>query len=61
MRSLKEILKRDDEREDLRNYFLCILLVFVLVVSVFALASIDFSPEGMTDESKNVELVPRSP
>lgn len=60
MQTLKEVLSRQEERQNLRNMGLCILLVLTLLLVSFGIVSVRFQPHRRGLENRE-ELVAREP
>ena len=53
LQTSKEILRREEERQNLRNIGLCILTILVLVVVSFMMVSLDFVFEAGRSDANN--------
>lgn len=51
MQTLKEVLRRDQERQNLQNVGLCVLAVIVLTVGAFVLAQFKPMAPAWVDET----------
>ena len=52
MQTFKEVFRREEERQNLKNIGLCMLMVLVLVVVSFTMVSLEFVFEaGRSDAS----------
>ena len=60
MQTLKEVLSRQEERQNLRNVVFCILLVLGLISVSFGVVHIHFFPNKRAVENRE-EMVSREP
>ena len=60
MQTLKDVLSRQEERQNLRNTGFCILLVVAMLLASFGLVSMKFHPHRRAVENRE-ELVSREP
>jgi len=58
MGTLREVLGRDDERQNLKHFGLCVLVVTVLVTGVFGSVYFRNLFDGRTLEAKAVQVAP---
>ena len=56
MQSLKSVLSRKDEQENLRNFLLSLSLVVVLVVSFFGFHAVSFLIQSEPDYSGHGQI-----
>jgi hypothetical protein len=60
MQTLKEVLSRQEERQNLRNAGLCVLLILALVLVSFGVTQVHLFPHRRVVENSG-ELVSREP
>lgn len=60
MQTLKEVLSRQEERQNLRNVGICVLLILALVLVSLGVVHVHFFPHRRAVESPE-ELVSREP
>ena len=53
MQTFREVLRRKEERQNLRNIGLCMLTVLVLVVVSFTMVSLEFVFEAGRSDASN--------